>query len=76
MSLDIETGVKLIIIIIMQVLGLSIEDSSPADSDEDQQDSMTGDGRLVELLYDKVYENFLEEIDAVDNGIDASTEQK
>lgn len=29
-----------------------------------------GDSRLVGLLYDKVYENFIEEVDGIDNGID------
>lgn len=27
--------------------------------------------RLVDLLYDKMYENFIEEVDGIDNGIDA-----
>lgn len=29
----------------------------------------------TELIYDKVYENFLEEVDAIDNGIDATNEE-
>ena len=28
------------------------------------------DNPLIEILYDKVYENFIEEIDAIDNGVD------
>lgn len=34
-----------------------------------EQILQTKDGALVEKLYDKVYEKFVEEIDAVDNGI-------
>ena len=28
------------------------------------------DDPITEIIYDKVYENFIEEIDAIDNGID------
>ena len=27
------------------------------------------DEKTIEILYDKIYENFIEEIDAIDNGI-------
>ena len=33
------------------------------------------DQQLVSTLYDKVYENFIEEVDAIDNGIDAYPEK-
>ena len=32
------------------------------------------DAPIVQILYDKVYENFVEEIDAIDNGISQSDE--
>ena len=28
------------------------------------------DDRIVQVLFDKVYENFVEEVDGIDNGID------
>jgi uncharacterized UPF0160 family protein len=30
---------------------------------------------VVEVVYDKVYENFVEEVDAIDNGINATDEE-
>jgi len=33
------------------------------------------DDRVVKLLFDKVYENFVEEVDAIDNGIDPYPEK-
>ena len=30
---------------------------------------------VTELIYDKVYENFVEEVDAIDNGINATDEE-
>jgi len=32
--------------------------------------STPSESHLVELLYDKVYENFIEEVDGIDNGVD------
>jgi uncharacterized UPF0160 family protein len=31
--------------------------------------------RLIKIVYDKLYENFVEEVDAIDNGIDATDEK-
>ena len=33
------------------------------------------DDRVVHALFDKVYENFVEEVDAIDNGIDPYPEK-
>ena len=30
---------------------------------------------VTDLIYDKVYENFVEEVDAIDNGINATDEE-
>lgn len=35
----------------------------------------TADDKLVQTLYDKVYENFIEEVDGIDNGIDPCSEK-